>query len=288
MAPARCRKTRGASVAGADWPARSRLCDVGWVPEGDTIHIAASRIGAVLAGSVPDAVHTPHPRLRGADWPGRLAGRAVETVDALGKHLFVRFAGGLTIHSHLRMTGSWRVLGPGEPWRGGRGGAWLIIERDGWRTVQFGGPVLELADDRRLRSDPRIAGLGPDVLVEPFDEDAFLRRLRTDDPRRPFGDALLEQRTVAGIGNVWKSESCHAVGVDPCRELANVSDEEALAAVSFARTEMARCVREGILARPGSVYRRTGRPCPRCGTPIRSRGQWDDNRITYWCPGCQR
>lgn len=277
-----------ASVAGVPHRAGAPLCDVWFVPEGDTIHIAAARIGAALAGAVPDGVQTPHPRLSGADWPSRLAGRRVESVDAVGKHLFIRFDGGLTVHSHLRMTGSWRLYRRGEPWRRSRRGAWLVVERDGWQAVQFGGPVLELADDRRLRGDPRIAGLGQDVLGEGFDEEMFLWRLRRDDPRRPVGDALLEQRTLAGIGNVWQSESCHAAGLNPCRELSTVSDAEVLAAVSFARREMARCVREGALTRPGAVYRRAGRACPRCGGRIRASGQWDDNRITYWCPRCQR
>ncbi|HUA11571.1 MAG TPA: DNA-formamidopyrimidine glycosylase family protein [Solirubrobacteraceae bacterium] len=258
------------------------------MPEGDTIHIAAARIRETLAGRAPDAIRTPHPRLRAAAWPERLAGRRVAAVDAHGKHLFIRFEGGLTIHSHLRMTGAWRIYGAGEPWRRSRGSAWLVIERAGRQAVQFGGPVLELAEDGRLRADPRIAALGPDVLAEHFDEGAFLRRLRADDPRRPFGDALLEQRTVAGIGNVWKSESCHAAGVDPCRPVAAVSDGEALAAIAFARSEMARCVREGILTRPRAVYRRTGRPCPRCGGRISAGAQWENGRVTYWCPACQR
>src|SRR3954454_10666037 len=175
------------------------------VPEGDTIHYAANRIRRVLEGHVPDELATPHPRFGRARWPERLAGRAVRSVDAHGKHLFLRFEGGLTIHSHLRMTGSWRVIDADrEPSRA----AWLVIRRDGRQVVQVKGPVLELMTDSRTRLDQRIAGLGPDILAPRFDYERFVRRLREDDPTRPIGDAVLEQRTVAGIGNLWKAEGC--------------------------------------------------------------------------------
>ena len=146
-----------------------------------------------------------------------------------------------------------------------------MLREGGWEVVQFGGPVLELVSDRRARSDPRVARLGQDVLGEGFDAELFLRRLRGGDPGAPIGDALLDQRTVAGIGNVWKSEACFGVGVDPWRALRDVRDEEALALVGFAREGMRECVREGHIARPQAVYRRAGRPCPRCGAPIRAR-----------------
>jgi endonuclease-8 len=110
----------------------------------------------------------------------------------------------------------------------------------------------------------------------------------TDDPTRPIGDALLNQSTVAGIGNLWKAESCFAVGVDPWRPVAAVRDEEALALVGFAREGMARTVREGFSARPREIFRQAGKPCPRCGAKIRQRGQWENNRLTFWCPGPQR
>ena len=125
------------------------------------------------------------------------------------------------------------------------------------------------------------------MLGEEFDEERFLRRLRSGDPGMPVGDALLDQRTVAGIGNVWKSEACFAVGVDPSRALREVRDEEALALVGFARERMREGVAEGHLARPHAVYRRAGRPCPRCGAAIRARAQGDAARMTFWCPGCQ-
>jgi endonuclease-8 len=115
----------------------------------------------------------------------------------------------------------------------------------------------------------------------------FLARLRCDDPARPIGDALLEQRTLAGIGNLWKAEVCFATGIDPWRALGDVSDEEAVALAGKARELMRQPARDGFSARPRAVYSRAGQPCPRCGTIIRRRGQWENNRITFWCPGCQ-
>src|SRR5919112_1497570 len=172
------------------------------MPEGDTIHYAARRIRPILEGGVPDEIATPHPRFGADRWPERLAGRAVEAVEAHGKHLFLRFEGDLTIHSHLRMTGSWGVFGPGRRWHRSPRRAWLIIRR--------------------------LAALGPDIVAPEFDEARFLRRLREDDPTRPIGDALLDQRTVAGIGNLWKVEGCFEARIDPWRRTGDLSDAEAL------------------------------------------------------------
>jgi endonuclease VIII len=258
------------------------------VPEGDTIHHAASKLRSVLQGRVPERILMPQPRHRLDRWSERLAGRALASVDAHGKHLFLRFEGDLTIHSHLRMTGSWGVFREGEPWRRSARRAWLVLAAGGWEAVEFDGPVLELMSDSRARRDPRLAALGQDVIGERFDEQAFLRRLREDDPTRPIGDALLDQRTIAGIGNLWKSESCFGAGLDPWRATAEVADEQALRAVRFAREHMGRSAREnGFSPRPSAVYRRAGKPCPRCGTTIRQRAQWENGRLTFWCPGCQ-
>jgi endonuclease-8 len=147
--------------------------------------------------------------------------------------------------------------------------------------------VLELLTERRARIDRRLAELGPDILAPELDERGFLRRLREDDPLRPIGDALLDQRTLAGIGNLWKCEGCHAAGIDPWRPVREVSDDEALAIVRATRPGMQQSALDGMQDAHRVIYARAGRPCPRCGAPIRSRGQGDDNRITYWCAGCQ-
>jgi endonuclease-8 len=255
------------------------------MPEGDTIHYAAKRIRPVIEGHVPDEIRTPHPRFGAARWEERLAGRAVTAVDVHGKHLFIRFEGGLTIHSHLRMTGAWRVLDAG---RRVTSRAWLVLRRGGRSVVQVGGPVLELMTDSRTRFDQRLSRLGPDILAPALDTERFLHRLREDDPTRPIGDALLDQRTIAGIGNMWKSEGCFAAGIDPWRATGDVSDAEALAIVRDLRPRMQRSAADGNQNVHRRVYAMRGRPCPRCGARISSRGQGDDNRLTYWCPACQR
>jgi endonuclease-8 len=254
------------------------------MPEGDTIAWAANRIRPVLAGRIPDEVLTPQPRHARDRWPERLAGRAVESVDTHGKHLFIRFDGALTLHSHLGMTGSWLVRRTRQPWRR----AWIVLRaQDRW-VAELGGPVLELMTDARLRLDQRLAALGPDVLADQFDAEAFLARLRSDDATRSLGDALLDQRNVAGIGNIWKAEGCWEAEIDPWRPLSAVSDQEALAVIEAARPRMLISAAGGPRTIKPGVYGRTGQPCPRCAGKIRSRGQGDANRTTYWCPGCQR
>ncbi|MEA2386123.1 MAG: endonuclease [Thermoleophilaceae bacterium] len=257
------------------------------MPEGDTIHAAAHRVGAALVGKHIVSIDTPQPRHAMDRWPARLAGRPVRSVDAHGKHLFMRFDGDLTLHSHLRMGGMWGVYANGRRWSRSPRRAWLVIRTPEHEVVQFDGPVLELMTESRTRFDLRLAALGPDILAEQLDEAGLLRRLREDDPTRGIGDALLDQRNIAGIGNVWKSEGCFDALIDPWRRVEDVSDDEVLAIVRGTRTRMQDSVSRGGRMRGLQVYDRAGRRCPRCECQIRSRGQGDDNRTTYWCPGCQ-
>jgi endonuclease VIII len=253
------------------------------VPEGDTIAWAANRIRPVLEGRVPDEILTPQPRHARDGWPERLAARAVRSVDTHGKHLFIRFDGDLVLHSHLGMSGSWIVAGERRPWRR----AWLVIRvGDRW-VVELEGPVLELMTEGRTRFDQRLAALGPDVLAPEFDRARFLSRLRSDDQTRTLGDALLDQRNVAGIGNIWKAEGCWEAQIDPWRPVTQVTDGEALAVIEAMRPRMLRSAREGPRSIDPRVYGKSGRPCPRCGGRVLARGQGDANRTTYWCPGCQ-
>jgi endonuclease-8 len=258
------------------------------MPEGDTIRSAANRIGAALIDRDIESIETPHPRHGKDRWPEKLAGRKVRAVDAHGKHLLMRFEGGLTVHSHLRMGGAWGVYPRGQRWKRGTHRAWLVIRTSDHEVVQFDGPVLELMTDGRSRFDQRLARLGPDVLAPEFDDAAFVKRLRQDDQTRTLGDALLDQRNVAGIGNIWKAEGCFAAAIDPWRRLRGVSDDEALAIIHAVRPLMQASVENGF-AKSGTVkvYKRGGTPCPRCRARIEARGQGDDNRTTYWCPGCQ-
>jgi endonuclease VIII len=256
------------------------------MPEGDTIYGAARRIRSALVGAEIVSVET-HERFARDRWPERLSGRAVRAVESRGKHLFIRFDGDLTLHSHLRMNGWWGVYERGGRWGRSPSRAWLVIRTDDHDVVQFGGPVLELMTDSRSRFDRRIAQLGPDIMAAEFDEQSFLRRLRGDDPTRGIGDALLDQRNLCGIGNLWKSEACFLAGLDPWRPVSEVSDDEALTAVRVVRPLMLRSGQGGGHVRDRMVFERHGEPCGRCGTTIRARGQGDDNRTTYWCPECQ-
>ncbi len=258
------------------------------MPEGDTIHYAANRIRPVLEGHVPDEIRTPHPRFARDRWPDRLRGRPVTGVDAHGKHLFLRFDGDLVIHSHLRMTGSWGVHPVGTRWKRAPRRAWLVVRVGDVEVVEFDGPILELMTSMRARTDQRIAGLGPDILATGgLDEGRFLRRLREDDPTRSIGDALLDQRTIAGLGTVWRTEACWAARIDPHRPTGKVGDHEVLEAVRNVRPRMQLSARTGTEARERACYGRRGRPCERCGTKIRSGHLGDDNRPAFWCPGCQ-
>ncbi len=254
------------------------------MPEGDTIAWAANRIRPVLEGRVPDELLTPQPRHALDRWPERLAGRTITSVDTHGKHLFLRFYGDLVIHSHLGMSGLWLVARERRPWRRG----WLVIRAGDRWVVELDGPVLELMTEGRTRFDQRLAALGPDVLAPEFDRERFLNRLRSDDQTRALGDALLDQRNVAGIGNIWKAEGCWEAAIDPWRRVAEVTDDEVVAVIEATRPRMLRSALEGPRTINPRVYGRAGRPCPRCGTGVIARGQGDANRTTYWCPGCQR
>jgi endonuclease-8 len=284
------------------------------MPEGDTIHNAALRVGNALVGREIVEIETPQARHRGDRWPERLAGRAVRSVDARGKHLFVRFEGDLTLHSHLRMGGKWGVYERGRRWTRGAHRAWLIIRTATHDVVQFDGPMLELMTDSRTRFDQLLAGLGPDIVADEFDEDAYVVRIREDDQKRAIGEALLDQRNVAGIGNIWKSEGCFMARVDPWRRIADLTDDELRTIARAIRPEIRASAHRGgptVTYRPeaarggnaGSrserrpddrdrragtwVYERAGLPCRVCATTILARGQGDDNRTTYWCPACQ-
>jgi endonuclease-8 len=257
------------------------------MPEGDTIAYAAMRIRPVLEGQVPDEIRTPQRRHLMDRWPERLADREVTEIRTHGKHLFLRFAGELTLHSHLRMSGSWGVYPPGRRWRRSPRRAWLVLRRGDIQVVQFDGPVLELLTESRTRFDRRLTALGPDILAPEFEFTRFLARLRGDDPTRGIGDALLDQTIVAGIGNMWKAEACWDAAIDPWRKVSEVTDTEALVLIEAARPRMFESAVGGPRVITPHVYKLVGRPCSRCGTVIRSHGQGDANRTAYWCPGCQ-
>ncbi|HEU4706771.1 MAG TPA: DNA-formamidopyrimidine glycosylase family protein [Solirubrobacterales bacterium] len=248
--------------------------------EGDTILRLARRFEGALVGETV-AASAPNPRGKAAGVE-RLDGRRLQGVEARGKHLLLDF-GELSLHSHLGMSGGWHLYRHGARWRRARSSAWAVLSSGGWDAVQFGGPTLQVRPTSRLRRDPQIARLGPDILAADFDEDAVVAAMRAE-PTRTLGDALLDQHLVAGIGNIFKSEACFAARVDPWRPIGDVSEEELREVLAAARHLMREAVTSGRHAH--DVYRRQG-ACPRCRGRISFRGQGDANRTTYWCPNCQ-
>jgi endonuclease VIII len=250
--------------------------------EGDTILRAARRLDAALAGETV-SVSAPNPRGRAAGVE-RLDGRRFDGAESHGKHLLLRFED-LVLHSHLGMSGGWHVYPRGARWRRSRAAAWVVLAGEGVDAVQFGGPTLRLLSADKARRDPQLARLGPDILAPDFEPEPVMAAMRGD-PSRGLGDALLDQTLVAGIGNIFKSEACFAARVDPWRAVGGLSDEELREVLLAAREQMLAAVASGGRHR-FAVYKARGR-CPRCRGPIRSRGQGDANRTTYWCPRCQR
>jgi endonuclease-8 len=255
------------------------------MPEGDTIELAARRLAPLTGRAVQ--IETPHPRHRLDRIPERLAGALLERVEARGKHLLLTFSNGLTVHTHLRLHGRWDVYATGQRWTRSPGRAWLVLRTPEHVAVLFDGPVLELLTPAQLSLHPVLRRLGADLIDDDLDVARVLAALRGGDGSREVGEALLDQRLLAGVGNVWKSEALFAEGIHPFRPLARLSDAELTALVERASESLRAQVATGHGRRPRAVYGHQGRPCPRCGAPIRSRAQGDDGRTTYWCDGCQ-
>jgi endonuclease VIII len=245
------------------------------VPEGDSLHRAAQRLQVLVGERVE--VETPHPRAAVKGLAERLDGRRLERVEAVGKNLLLSFEDGLVLRSHLRMKGRWRIAPRGAAQVGK---PWLVLRGAEREAVLWNGSVLELLGSRGA---PR---LGPDILGEPPDYETMLARLRATSPERELGEALLDQRLVAGIGNLWRAEALWEAGVSPWRRLDGLGDDELRAALEAAH----RLMRTALDAPrpPRHVYRRAGRACPRCGEVVRSAPQGPDVRTAYWCPGCQK
>jgi endonuclease VIII len=255
------------------------------VAEGDTIHRAAARLGEALEGRHIREAETPNPRSGLGRRAASIEGRRVEAVEARGKNLLLHFDDDLVLHSHLGMNGAWHVYPLRGRWRKPRRSAWLVLSTKSNRAVQFGGPTLALMREAELARHPRLARLGPDILGEEFSAATGAEALRRAEPGREIGDALLDQRLICGVGNVFKSEGCFAAEVDPWRSVGELSDEELERVVSETEALMG----AGLQGRrpERQVYKRAKLPCPRCGAPLRARRQGDDARTTYWCGRCQ-
>jgi endonuclease-8 len=245
------------------------------MPEGDSLHRAAERLQVLVGDRI--RAESPNPRGLATGVARRVDGRVLERVEAVGKNVLLHFDGGVVLRSHLRMSGRWRVRRRGE--RAWRGSPWLVLYGAEWEATQWNGPVLELGRGGVER-------LGPDLLAADTEIADVVSRLRHVDQSRLVGEALVDQRIVAGIGNMWLAEALWQARVSPWAALSGVSDDALEEALAWVQTAMREAVTGRRLGR--AVYRRPGRGCPRCGEPVLARGLGDANRTAYWCPLCQR
>ena len=274
------------------------------MPEGDTIFRAASTLAKALQGRTVTRFETAYAQLARFDDQSAIAGRTIESVRAVGKHLLMGFSGGLTLRTHMRMNGSWHIYRPGETWQRPRRDMRVVIETDAFVAVAFNVPVAEFLDDAALARSPELRRLGPDLLEQDFDAAAALASLRARG-ELPVREALLNQTVLAGLGNVYRSEILFLTGLHPDMPVARLTDEKLAEVVALARKLLRANVATGAsgaittytgLRRttgrgdPGErlwVYGRRGKPCRKCGTPIEYRKVGPDARGLYHCPRCQ-
>ena len=273
------------------------------MPEGDTILRAARTLHRALAGRAVVRFESVLPALTRIHEDAPITGRTIESVTAQGKHLLIAFSGGLVLRTHLRMNGSWHIYRPGEPWQRSRRDMRVVVATSEYEAVAFNVPVAEFLRERDLRRQEDLRRMGPDLLADDFDRAEALRRMRAR-PALTVGDALLNQRIVAGAGNVYRSEVLFLCGIHPQARVDAVSDAALDQVLSTAQRLMRanvidpqstivtyrgvrRTTRRADPAERLWVYGRARKPCRRCGTPIRVTRIGPHARLTYYCPRCQ-
>ncbi len=274
------------------------------MPEGDTIFRAARTLNRALAGQVVSRFETQLPHLQRVHDDAPITGRTVEEVLSSGKWMTIRFSGDLILLTHMLMSGSWHIYRPGEKWQRSRYDMRIVIETAKFVAVAFKVPVAEFHSSETLAKREGYATLGPDLLGKDFDEKQAAEGLRAQ-PEMEVGEALLRQGVMAGIGNVYKSETCFACRVNPFRKVGSLADDEIKCLILTAQkflganvtdtsgnqivtyTGFRRTTRRANPAERLWVYGRAGQRCRRCGTAIQNRKQGRDARITFWCPNCQ-
>ena len=258
------------------------------MPEGDTVYRSAKNLNAALAGELLTRCDIRVPAFATVD----LTGETVDEVVPRGKHLLMR-VGEYTLHSHLKMEGSWHLYRPGSSWFRPAFLARAILETDDIQAVGFSLGLFEVI--RRDAEDDAVGYLGPDLLGPDWDAAQALANLLSN-PDREVGLALLDQRNLAGLGNVYRAELCFLRGVLPTRPVGEVADPKKLIELAWrlidANKDRSERTTTGQLNRERTwVYGRGGKPCRRCGTTI-LRGELGDTalelRTTFWCPNCQR
>lgn len=278
------------------------------MPEGDTIYRAARALQKVLGGKVVTGFETGLAGLARVEDEATLVGRVVEKVESRGKWCLIYFTGDLILVTHMLMSGSWHLYRVGERWRMGRARMRVVIKTAEWEAVAFNVPIAEFHTARSLERSSQVPKLGPDILSEEFTVVGGVARLRAygvEHPEAEIAVVLLNQRVMAGLGNVYKSEVAFAAGVNPFRAMRTVTEREMEAMVDFAWRYMKANVvdgkGDGIVTYSGPrrttgaanreerlwVYGRQGQECRRCGAKVMMRKQGEQARSTYWCGECQ-
>lgn len=271
------------------------------MPEGDTIFRAARTLDRALSGLTITEFQSQLSQLAVVDRRSPVAGRTVVGATARGKHLLIALSGDLVLRTHMRMHGSWHIYRPGERWRAPRMDARIVITTVEWMAIAFSVSDAEFLTTDELARHSRVNALGPDLLQGDVDLEQTRRRMR-EAPARHIAEALLRQQSVAGLGNVYKSELLFLCGVYPFMPVADVADATLDALLTRGQALIRLNVEEHSLVGGTSggrlttgrlnpreklwVYDRAGLPCRRCATSISS-GMETDGRRTYWCPVCQ-
>lgn len=272
------------------------------MPEGDTIFRAAQTLQRALGGRRVTRFDSVYPALMRVAIDTPVVGRLVEHVRSQGKHLLLSLSGDLILRTHMRMTGSWHLYRPGERWQRPARDMRVIVGTNAYVAVGFNIPDAEFLTAAALERHPLLRALGPDLLSHQFDAAEAIRRMR-EHGSDAIDEVLLNQRVLAGVGNVFKSEVLFAAGVAPLTTVHALSDAQLERIIQIARQQLAVNVRDRrhtLAPAPGRrttgslhpdkglyVYGRAGEPCRRCGTPIVLTKRGSDARLTYWCPGCQ-
>ena len=273
------------------------------MPEGDTIYRAAAALHRALAGQRVVRFESVYPSLTRVHDDQPLTAMTIDKVRSAGKHLLMHFSGGLVLRTHMRMNGSWHIYRPGERWRRSARDMRVLVATADFEAIGFNIPVAEFIKEGDLAKHKILTRLGPDALEAHFDRDEAVRRLRSR-PALPVADALLDQRLMAGLGNVYKSEVLFACRIHPFVTVAALDDLALGRLVDASRKFLQANVApstSGMETRAGQrrttgrdqpgealwVYGRARLPCRRCGAAIAVRKHGTDARLTYWCPACQ-
>ena len=279
------------------------------MPEGDTIYRTARALQRAIGGKVVTGFETGLAKLARVNDDTPLVGRVVEKVESRGKWCLIYFSGDLILVTHMLMSGSWHLYRTSERWRMGRDKMRMVIRTADWEAVGFNIPVAEFYTANSLMRNSQVPKLGPDILSDEFTVESGVTRLTAygrEHPDEEIAVVLLNQRVMAGLGNVYKSEVAFAAGVNPFRAMRTITAREMEVMVEFAQRYMKAnvadgVVGEGIATYSGNrrtthamdreerlwVYGRQGEECRRCGAVVMMRKQGVQARSTYWCSECQ-